>query len=80
MLFYLLGFKPYYKWITFNIIIRTIIGDVAYVLNLIINGLPSISLSLLSFIASFRSFKPYYKWITFNILLTEKIDTNILAF
>ena len=38
-------FKPYYKWITFNIpnglVSQVIFGTV---LNLIINGLPSISL------------------------------------
>ena len=38
------------------------------VLNLIINGLPSI-FSKLSLLHKklFRRFKPYYKWITFNI-------------
>ena len=36
-------FKPYYKWITFNTIVG-LLKDVssASVLNLIINGLPSI--------------------------------------
>ena len=39
-----LGFKPYYKWITFNTKIGGYIGGWldAEVLNLIINGLPSI--------------------------------------
>ena len=36
------GFKPYYKWITFNTLIRTSELSVFTVLNLIINGLPSI--------------------------------------
>ena len=37
------SFKPYYKWITFNTIVG-LLKDVssASVLNLIINGLPSI--------------------------------------
>ena len=36
-------FKPYYKWITFNIgISQLVYFDYDKVLNLIINGLPSI--------------------------------------
>ena len=38
-------FKPYYKWITFNIKLAARIGQILRanrVLNLIINGLPSI--------------------------------------
>ena len=37
-----------------------------FVLNLIINGLPSILLWLELEVITFTSFKPYYKWITFN--------------
>ena len=36
------------------------------VLNLIINGLPSIQLDLDAESVLFLRFKPYYKWITFN--------------
>ena len=37
------------------------------VLNLIINGLPSIHKRIKAFIKKkFEGFKPYYKWITFN--------------
>ena len=39
------GFKPYYKWITFNTHLRVSLFGIlpfALVLNLIINGLPSI--------------------------------------
>ena len=36
------------------------------VLNLIINGLPSIQSKDILCSTSFNSFKPYYKWITFN--------------
>ena len=38
------SFKPYYKWITFNTNVKEIIkqGVETKVLNLIINGLPSI--------------------------------------
>ena len=38
------------------------------VLNLIINGLPSIFKIYLRRYNYEESFKPYYKWITFNIL------------
>ena len=39
-----LGFKPYYKWITFNIYqLFFVLLQIFLVLNLIINGLPSIS-------------------------------------
>ena len=41
------------------------------VLNLIINGLPSILMNFLDPISLFVGFKPYYKWITFN--------TNVIA-
>ena len=36
------------------------------VLNLIINGLPSIHIRRKHYEKYRRSFKPYYKWITFN--------------
>ena len=39
------------------------------VLNLIINGLPSIHSEISEFKGTKRiSFKPYYKWITFNTI------------
>ena len=64
-------FKPYYKWITFNTQILGVhcSGLQGIVLNLIINGLPSIlkrendAYNIFS-----SSFKPYYKWITFNTI------------
>ena len=36
------------------------------VLNLIINGLPSIHKFIISSKKTYQCFKPYYKWITFN--------------
>ena len=40
-----MSFKPYYKWITFNTSIKIGLNKELYeVLNLIINGLPSILL------------------------------------
>ena len=40
----LFSFKPYYKWITFNTVLQIIMPLIvfSFVLNLIINGLPSI--------------------------------------
>ena len=37
-----LGFKPYYKWNTFNTRVVVILHNYEEVLNLIINGIPSI--------------------------------------
>ena len=55
-------------------------GDTAtLVLNLIINGIPSILLkeTVLS-IVSKNGFKPYYKWNTFNTLdLYKDIDVMV---
>ena len=66
-----LSFKPYYKWITFNIEIKKLLPQPKKeeVLNLIINGLPSISKGFDSNpdFTEILCFKPYYKWITFNI-------------
>ena len=64
------GFKPYYKWNTFNTVLISV-GRIMYdvVLNLIINGIPSIpALVLISGAAPVGCFKPYYKWNTFNTL------------
>ena len=65
----LLGFKPCYKWITFNTDkILEVMQEEAdrIVLNLVINGLPSILEEEEVKISDLRSFKPCYKWITFN--------------
>ena len=42
------GFKPYYKWITFNTVIKVKNEKTVKVLNLIINGLPSILYGMLN--------------------------------
>ena len=64
------SFKPCYKWITFNTLAESIVWVItleATVLNLVINGLPSI---LKYYFDCYNivniSFKPCYKWITFN--------------
>ena len=62
------GFKPYYKWNTFNTKNYQYIKR-AYriVLNLIINGIPSIHYkNRKGELIMEKSFKPYYKWNTFN--------------
>ena len=63
------SFKPYYKWNTFNTIIAyTGSAKKLYkVLNLIINGIPSIRDKTLGKMrVDAYCFKPYYKWNTFN--------------
>ena len=49
------------------------------VLNLIINGLPSILLVLIVLYSIAHGFKPYYKWITFNteVKTTKQEAQNI---
>ena len=62
------SFKPCYKWNTFNTQVKTLLVHlVCNVLNLVINGIPSI-LDNYSKIASEVNgcFKPCYKWNTFN--------------
>ena len=44
---------------------------VLVVLNLIINGIPSIPYMDLQISVELRSFKPYYKWNTFNTKVME---------
>ena len=45
------------------------VKSISRVLNLIINGLPSILLAKFSLaVKVFIRFKPYYKWITFNTI------------
>ena len=61
------GFKPYYKWNTFNTTkLRTNRVLIEEVLNLIISGIPSIPLFYLEVKNWNMCFKPYYKWNTFN--------------
>ena len=67
-----LCFKPYYKWITFNTITGRIGMESFGVLNLIINGLPSIQYMKLRRNSVTGSFKPYYKWITFNTVYINR--------
>ena len=42
-----------------------------FVLNLIINGIPSILNVLFCMIFMFFCFKPYYKWNTFNTIIAK---------
>ena len=65
-----LCFKPYYKWNTFNTYTEAY-GEwiMNEVLNLIINGIPSIRKENECISLSEFCFKPYYKWNTFNTIL-----------
>ena len=51
---------------------------VVIVLNLIINGIPSILLYELDINNICCSFKPYYKWNTFNTLVLCILATSII--
>ena len=64
-----LSFKPCYKWITFNTKMEEEFKKMEEtVLNLVINGLPSILCGgiIMRDYLIFLGFKPCYKWITFN--------------
>ena len=64
-----LCFKPCYKWNTFNTVhMNRINASFDEVLNLVINGIPSILLEkeILKKNQICLSFKPCYKWNTFN--------------
>ena len=62
------SFKPCYKWNTFNTggISQELIQGIDRVLNLVINGIPSIQEDIMKKIKNIKSFKPCYKWNTFN--------------
>ena len=64
-------FKPYYKWNTFNTYDTNTdtIQAALTVLNLIINGIPSILGGVDILLTLSNSFKPYYKWNTFNTII-----------
>ena len=75
------SFKPYYKWITFNTLVPPEPSGIFLgVLNLIINGLPSIPRLSDFLIKPLLSFKPYYKWITFNINRLNEIEFDLEKF
>ena len=59
-------YLQYYKATTFNFFKYK-------VLNLIINGIPSIPMEDRIERNSFSSFKPYYKWNTFNTKRFENL-------
>ena len=64
---YNFSFKPYYKWNTFNTCNEYNFHKMKMkVLNLIINGIPSIQQILILKEEERWRFKPYYKWNTFN--------------
>ena len=69
-------FKPCYKWNTFNTSIGLCVlsNCPTVVLNLVINGIPSIHRTVHSIIQKSYCFKPCYKWNTFNTLNAGYID------
>ena len=70
----LLCFKPCYKWNTFNTCQYTNSNfEHCGVLNLVINGIPSIQNPVDALLNSYGCFKPCYKWNTFNTVGTEII-------
>ena len=63
------SFKPCYKWMTFNTMEWVELRFYIYtVLNLVINGWPSIHKKYYMLNEPIVSFKPRYKWMTFNTL------------
>ena len=73
------SFKPCYKWMTFNTEVkREAWYSKHLVLNLVINGWPSIHiLSLLLYLLFTYCFKPCYKWMTFNTLYFKKLYDKV---
>ena len=62
-----MSFKPCYKWNTFNTKkLPTGTFEYMLVLNLVINGIPSILQKGAQLTAPNTGFKPCYKWNTFN--------------
>ena len=60
-------FKPCYKWNAFNTLIMVVdITNRLKVLNLVINGMPSILGTVFITDAHADGFKPCYKWNAFN--------------
>ena len=53
---------------------------VVVVLNLVINGIPSIRLGVIGGISQELSFKPCYKWNTFNTQLELMLTATFMGF
>ena len=73
------SFKPCYKWNTFNTLKDVPqIHEREMVLNLVINGIPSILYQLSLLLSTLiKSFKPCYKWNTFNTMLRKRIENEV---
>ena len=76
------SFKPYYKWITFNILhLSFFLRHFAWSFKpyykwITFNMLSRVkTLSVILF-----CFKPYYKWITFNITTIQKVSLRKCLF
>ena len=76
------SFKPCYKWMTFNTMEWVELRFYIYtVLNLVINGWPSIHKKYYMLNEPIVSFKPRYKWMTFNTgQETVEVDRSQYSF
>ena len=64
------SFKPYYKWITFNMIIQNLLLMEDYSFKPYYKWITFNMINLKYHPIMLDCFKPYYKWITFNIKIT----------
>ena len=79
-LYYCGSFKPCYKWMTFNTLYLSQLNISFMVLNLVINGWPSIPWSVTPSSSSVACFKPCYKWMTFNTQEFIPLSLNQFCF
>ena len=71
-----MGFKPCYKWNTFNTAMKLNNAINTAVLNLVISGIPSIHKMRILLSIRGKRFKPCYKWNTFNTIVIT-IDKDL---
>ena len=77
------GFKPYYKWITFNTVGYNLFKDILLGFKPYYKWI-TFNTDDLTIISSkdVNCFKPYYKWITFNTELdfSDEFDVKFFQF
>ena len=71
------GFKPYYKWITFNIYFQKTIPILVYSFKPYYKWITFNIEEEIDRLEHYKGFKPYYKWITFNITALDTVDELI---
>ena len=67
------GFKPYYKWITFNTYRVVILGSLYKCFKPYYKWITFNTVGVVVGGYMTWSFKPYYKWITFNTITAVAI-------